>query len=61
MIKEGYKDLIPKFQVITQQKGDCNLIDICKSTKVTIGISAIPITKRGIGNELKSTIHLVKN
>ena len=60
-IKEGYQDSIPKFQVITHQKGDCNSIDICRSAKVTIEIVAILITKRGKRNELKSTIHLVKH
>ena len=53
-IQEGYQDSIPKFQFITQQKGDYNFIDICKSAKVAIGIATIPIKKRGIGNELKS-------
>jgi hypothetical protein len=61
VIQEGYQDSIPKFQVITQQKGDCNSIDICKSAKVTIEIVAIPITKTEISNELKSMIHLVKH
>jgi hypothetical protein len=60
-IQEGYQDSIPKFEVITQQKGDCKSIDICKSSNVTIKIVSIPITKRGISNELKSTIHLVNH
>jgi hypothetical protein len=53
-IQEGYQDSIPKFQFITQKKGDYNFIGICKRTKVAIAIATMPIKKRGIGNELKS-------